>query len=143
MENEVFGLARENKEMAGDEKEDDEEAAADGILEENVPAKQVEEGFANHKMIKKIELMEDQMAGGRSWQMGGEVQSKQRPLNSLLAEHLDFNLGVKLPPTISKDVTTNLESQIKQRILDELFDDPIRKADNSKNKKDGDDDEHF
>src|ERR1700689_1899311 len=82
------------------------------------------------------------MAEGKSWQMGGEIYARARPLNSLLAEHLDFNLGVKLPPTISKETTDNLESVIKQRILDELFDDPIRKLpEDTKHK--GDDDNMF
>jgi len=57
----------------------------------------------------------------------GEVASKARPVNSLLEEHLDFNTVSKLPPTITQEKSTNIEGLIKQRILDELFDDPIRR----------------
>ena len=49
-----------------------------------------------------------------------------RPMNSLLEEHLDFSLANKLPPTITKETTYTIENAIKQRILDELFDDPVR-----------------
>lgn len=59
--------------------------------------------------------------------MTGEVTSKQRPVNSLLNEILDFNSATKLPPQITKETTIAIETLIKQRILDELFDDPIRK----------------
>jgi len=70
--------------------------------------------------------------------MQGEIQAKQRPMNSLLGEVLDFPLGNKLPPTITKEATDNLEATIKQRILDELFDDPVRK--HAESKKEGGDD---
>jgi len=79
------------------------------------------------------------MAGDKSWQMTGEVAARDRPVGSLLAEVLDFSLGTKLPPTITKETTNNLEAVIKQRILDELFDDPIRKIDPARKGKDDDD----
>jgi U3 small nucleolar RNA-associated protein MPP10 len=52
-------------------------------------------------------------------------------MNSLLEEHLDFSLGSKLPPTITKENTQGIENVIRQRILDELFDDPVRIMDKS------------
>jgi len=78
-------------------------------------------------MVDKIESIENEMMGDKNWQMTGEVSSKQRPVNSLLDEVLDFNSATKLPPQITKETTSAIESLIKQRILDELFDDPIRK----------------
>jgi U3 small nucleolar RNA-associated protein MPP10 len=48
-------------------------------------------------------------------------------MNSLLEVHLDFNVASKLPPQITQEKTNGLEAIIKQRIMDELFDDPIRK----------------
>ena len=38
---------------------------------------------------------------------------------------MDFNAATKLPPTITKEVTIKIEELIKQRVLDELFDDPV------------------
>ena len=43
----------------------------------------------------------------------------------MLDVHLDFNAATKLPPTITKEVTVKIEELIKQRVLDELFDDPV------------------
>ena len=59
--------------------------------------------------------------------MQGEVTAHARALNSLLEEHLDFNISSKLPPTITQEKTSNVEQMIKQRVADELFDDPLRK----------------
>lgn len=86
------------------------------------------EEFVNSHMIKKIETIENQMVGGpKPWQMLGEIVAKQRPMNSLLELHLDFNVASKLPPQITQEKTNTIEAAIKQRILDELFDDPVRK----------------
>ena len=70
----------------------------------------------------------------KSWQMTGGATAVERPLNSLLDVHLDFNAATKLPPTITKEVTNKIEDLIKQRVLDELFDDPIQMADSRRKK---------
>lgn len=59
--------------------------------------------------------------------MLGEARAAERPQNSLLNVHLDFNTATKVPPTITKETTTAIDALIKQRVLDELFDDPILK----------------
>ena len=60
--------------------------------------------------------------------MKGEVQVKDRQYNSLLEEYVDFDTATKVPPQITKETTNQIEALIKQRILDEMFDDPIRKV---------------
>jgi len=68
------------------------------------------------------------MAGEKPWMLKGEVNSRTWPVNSLLAEHLDFDVATKIPEKTTKETTNKIESIIKQRILDGLFDDPIRKS---------------
>ena len=87
--------------------------------------KQVE--FVNQDQVGKIEQIEDEMMNPKSWEMVGEAAAKDRPVNSLLEVHLDFNAATKLPPTITKETTNTIEALVKQRVLDELFDDPILK----------------
>ena len=70
------------------------------------------------------------MMNPKAWQMTGEATNKERPVNSLLNVHLDFNAATKLPPTITKEVTIKIEELIKQRVLDELFDDPVLLGEN-------------
>ena len=69
--------------------------------------------FVNEDMVKKIEQIEDDMMNPQSWEMIGEATARDRPINSLLEVHLDFNAATKLPPTISKETTNIIESLIK------------------------------
>ena len=64
----------------------------------------------------------------KQWTLTGEATARERPLNSLLDVHLDFNAATKMPPTITKETTNKIEDLIKQRVLDELFDDPVLKS---------------
>jgi len=75
-----------------------------------------------------MDKIENDMMDKKKWQLKGEVQCKDRNYNSLLEEHVDFDTATKAPPQITQETTNEIEAMIKQRILDELFDDPIRKA---------------
>lgn len=122
----VFNMANENKEMdvvenlrrQADEAKDDQSAA----------------GYINADLVKKIEQIEDEMMNPKPWQLMGEAKNSERPVNSLLDVHLDFNAATKLPPTITKEVTIKIEELIKQRVLDELFDDPVLLNENRRRK---------
>ena len=59
--------------------------------------------------------------------MIGEVNAKERPENSLLDTHLEYDAAVTAAPIITEEVTKSLEEIIIKRIKDELFDDVIRK----------------
>ena len=74
------------------------------------------------------------MMNPKAWTLTGEATNRERPLNSLLDVHLDFNAATKLPPIITKEVTIKIEELIKQRVLDELFDDPVLLAENRRKK---------
>ena len=43
----------------------------------------------------------------------GEITGKNRPINSLLAEHLDFDIATKLPDKVTKETTNKIEQIIK------------------------------
>lgn len=68
------------------------------------------------------------MMNPKAWTLTGEATARERPKDSLLNVHLDFNTATKLPPVITKETTNAIEALIKQRVLDELFDDPILQA---------------
>lgn len=67
------------------------------------------------------------------WYMRGEVTNKERPLNSLVSEDLDFTRGKKVIRS-TKALTADIESLLKQRIRDEVFDDVIRRRDSASDK---------
>ena len=75
--------------------------------------------------IKQIE--EKMISNKKDWSIKGEVLGKERPKDSLLTKAMDFDVGLKAPPIPDREFTDKLESMIKQRIIDDLFDDPIKK----------------
>lgn len=72
-----------------------------------------DEDYINADLIMKIETIEDEMMNPKEWQLTGEAKANERPFNSLLDVHLDFNAATKLPPTVTKETTNKLEDLIK------------------------------
>lgn len=95
---------------------------------ENMISQKHDGEFINQEMLKKIEAIEDEMMNPKEWQLTGEARAGDRPKDSLLQVHLDFNTATKLPPTITRETTNAIDALIKQRVLDELFDDPVLKT---------------
>ena len=85
------------------------------------------------RLKKKIQRMEQDainQAGGdekKLWQMKGEITAAERPENSLLQEHLDYDTVSKQAPIITEQVSKRLEDIIVQRIKDRAFDNVERK----------------
>ncbi|KAH8548970.1 U3 small nucleolar ribonucleoprotein complex, subunit Mpp10 [Umbelopsis sp. PMI_123] len=78
---------------------------------------------------EQIEELEMQNVGAKDWTLGGEASAKARPINSLLEENLEFDHAAKPVPVITQETTASLEDIIKQRIIENKFDDVVRKAD--------------
>ena len=115
--------------------EGDEEIDEDDLFNE-ARQKGEMENLLNKEKLDQIDEIEDEMAGGKTWKNSGEVMAKQRPMNSLLNEALDFDVAAKIPEKGSiKQNNSVIEKMIKQRFIDGLFDDPVRKAVQSERKK--------
>ena len=86
-------------------------------------------------IFNQIKEIEKQMLSKKKWDMKGEVTSKERPIDSLLSNPMDFEIALKNPPIPNQEYTNLLENIIKNRIKDNLFDDPIFKNPFQLNKK--------
>ena len=89
------------------------------------------------RLKKKIQKMEQEalsQVGGvgkddqKIWQMKGEITAADRPENSLLQEHLDYDTVSKQAPIITEQVSKRLEDIIVQRIKDQAYDNVERKV---------------
>jgi len=85
------------------------------------------------RLQKKIAHLEEEALKGNSsegkmWQMKGEIAGVDRPENSLLQEHLDYDTVSKQAPVITEAVSKTLEEIITQRIKDKAWDDVERKV---------------
>ena len=78
-------------------------------------------------MEKQIKELESKLIKQKPWELRGEVKAKERPLNSLLQDHFDFETAAPSKPDhrvlYSDQVVSEIESLIIQRIKDGQFDD--------------------
>ncbi|NXI93924.1 MPP10 protein, partial [Psophia crepitans] len=98
-------------------------------LEKGIDASEIKSSFEKRqeKMSKKIKSLEEELLEEKPWQLKGEVTGQKRPENSLLEETVLFDHAVRMPPVITEETTFQLEDIIKQRILDEAWDDVVPK----------------
>lgn len=54
----------------------------------------------------------------KNWATKGEAKSKDRPVNSLLEEDLEYERSGKVVPIITEETTKTIEELIKKRIID-------------------------
>jgi len=72
--------------------------------------------------------IESELVKPRAWELQGEVNAKSRPAESLLDARVDFDYAGRPPaPPPTEEETKSLEELIRQRIIDEAWDDPERK----------------
>ncbi|KAG2786604.1 hypothetical protein PC129_g11500 [Phytophthora cactorum] len=98
---------------------DDEELAERGIMSSHQRQRQ--------RLQKEIKDLEHEAISEKPWLLKGEVRSAARPENSLLEAVLDYDRPVKAAPVITEEVSIALEEMIKKRILEDDYDDVIRK----------------
>ncbi|KAF9978446.1 U3 snoRNP protein [Actinomortierella ambigua] len=79
------------------------------------------------KMRAQIEQLEQENVAPREWAKKGETTASERPVNSLLEEDLEFETVAKPVPVITAETTKTLEDMIKERILNNNYDDVVRK----------------
>ncbi|KAJ8495826.1 hypothetical protein ONZ51_g1453 [Trametes cubensis] len=91
-----------------------------------------EEGMSTYEkrmaaLREEIASLEAENVGKKDWTLMGEATSKSRPQNSLLEEDLEFERVMKSVPVITEEVVHSLEERIKSRILENQFDDVVRR----------------
>ncbi|NXH77698.1 MPP10 protein, partial [Hydrobates tethys] len=98
-------------------------------LEKSIDPSEIKSSFEKRqeKMSKKIKSLEEELLAEKPWQLKGEVTGQKRPENSLLEETVLFDHAVRMAPVITEETTFQLEDIIKQRILDEAWDDVVPK----------------
>lgn len=116
---EEFPSVKRARVDAPEEDVDEEELAERGIMSSHQRRQLL--------LQKEIKELEEQALGDKPWLLKGEVRSGARPENSLLEAVLDYDRPVKVAPVITEEVSIALEDMIKKRILEDEFDDVIRK----------------
>ena len=69
-------------------------------------------------LSNQIADLEAENVGAKNWATKGEAKSRDRPVNSLLEEDLEYERSGKVVPVITEETTKGIEELIKKRILD-------------------------
>lgn len=77
---------------------------------------------------REIKRLEESRLFDPDWTMQGEVSAAKRPRDSLIEQVVDFDHAMKPVPVVTEGMTASLEERIKKRIVDENFDDVVRRA---------------
>lgn len=80
------------------------------------------------RLQTQMKQLEEDIVAKKSWQLQGETNSKNRPMNSLLEEVLEFDSTSRAPLIITENTSEKLEDIIINRIKNTLFDDVVRKV---------------
>lgn len=79
-------------------------------------------------LAAEIAQLEAENVGKKDWTLTGEASSRARPVDSLLAEDLEFEHTAKVKPIVTEEVNSTIEDLIKRRILDNKFDDVVKRV---------------
>ncbi|KAI4164466.1 MAG: hypothetical protein LQ342_001779 [Letrouitia transgressa] len=79
------------------------------------------------ELTKEIRRLEAANVAQREWTLAGEARAADRPFNSLLEEDLEFERAGKPVPIATSEVSKDIETLIKQRILAREFDEVTKR----------------
>ncbi|KKY22969.1 putative u3 small nucleolar ribonucleoprotein mpp10 [Diplodia seriata] len=111
-----------------DESDDDQDASDLSEVDADDPkARKSTHERRQAKLAEEIRRLESQNVAKREWTLSGEARAADRPQNSLLEEDLDFERAGKPVPVITAEVSEDIESLIKRRIINREFDEVIKR----------------
>lgn len=125
------------------EEEEDDQGAAKDLLKDHTnneeengtqllggPKKESKSTFEKEreKELQLMEQLEEENLSERPWYLKGEVVNADRPQNSALEEHLEYDIAVRQKPIITEDTTSHVEKIILGRIRIKAWDDVERKV---------------
>lgn len=101
MEHGIFEEIREG--VLERRKEENQEEEGEGSLrdEDGMDAEEPEMTKPKSKIDQTIDQLESKMMTDKAWNLKGEVVARNRPVNSLLEQHVDFKVNTKAPEIIT------------------------------------------
>ncbi len=82
--------------------------------------------LARERMRETIEAMENASVAKKPWQLRGEVLADSRPKNSVLDANFEHDTALTSRAAYAAASAETIETLIKQRVRDGLYDDPVR-----------------
>ncbi|KAK8819940.1 hypothetical protein WA538_002041 [Blastocystis sp. DL] len=120
--------SEKESDMSNNEDEDEDEDEEDNDNDNDKEDEDEDNDEDRRKLKRQISELEDSLLQPRSWELMGEATADRRGENELLEVDLDVDRVGATAPVSTVESTLSLEDMIKKRILDQAFDDPVRKA---------------
>ncbi|KAF5856646.1 U3 snoRNP protein [Aspergillus alliaceus] len=79
------------------------------------------------RIADEIRRLEAANVAKKEWMLAGEARAAERPVNSLIEEDLEVERIGKPVPVVTAEVSEDIESLVKRRILAREFDEVIRR----------------
>ena len=79
------------------------------------------------RIADEIRRLEAANVAKKEWMLAGEAKAAERPVNSLIEEDLEVERIGKPVPVVTAEVSEDIESLVKRRILAKEFDEVIRR----------------
>ncbi|MCJ1341392.1 U3 snoRNP protein [Bachmanniomyces sp. S44760] len=122
-------IAAVRRDIFEDELTEEEKEDAEAPLNENADPMSRRSNHEKRQALLTAEIrrLEAASVAKRDWTLSGEARAISRPINSLLEEDLEFERTGKPVPVITAQVSEDIESLIKCRILAREFDEVIKR----------------
>ena len=118
-----------------DDMEDDDLSGSDSDAQPKSSRKKNQNLSTHEKqqleLADEIRRLEAVNVSKKPWILSGEASAGARPMNSLIEEDLEFERTGKPVPVITAEISNDIESLIKRRILARDFDELIRRGPNT------------
>lgn len=126
IENDIeHAIADVRRDLFEDNNSTDAELDSDGDLDSGVQRSSHERHRA--RIADEIRRLEAANVAKKEWMLAGEAKAGGRPMNSLIEEDLEFERIGRPVSVVTKELTEDIESLIKRRILAKEFDEVIRR----------------
>lgn len=112
-------MRRLNKDLFAEDEDDDPTSSA--LTKDQKAASRSRYEARMAALSDQIAELEAENVAARDWTMRGEAKSRDRPVNSLLEEDLEFDQVAKVVPVVTEESSLTLEDKIKKRIIEVRF----------------------
>ena len=109
-------MRRLNKDLFAEDEDDDPTSGA--LTKDQKAASRSRYEARMAALSDQIAELEAENVAARDWTMRGEAKSRDRPINSLLEEDLEFDQVAKVVPVVTEESSLTLEDKIKKRIIE-------------------------
>ena len=137
VERAISDVRRDLLESESEDQDNDPSGASESDSNNSISKRPSKRAFATSRLsthekqkatiAAEIRRLEAANVSKRDWTLSGEARAADRPVNSLIEEDLEFERVGKPVPVITAEMSEEIETLIRRRILAREFDEVVRR----------------